>query len=46
MGKKGLWIIRREHTIGQVRFVYAEELRIGQREIALQTLYKRKIRKP
>ncbi|MBC7775240.1 MAG: hypothetical protein H7246_07365 [Phycisphaerae bacterium] len=46
LGKKGLFIIRYEKTIENFLLIYAEEIRIGQRELAFQTLYKRKIRKP
>ncbi len=46
VGKKGLLIIRYEREFEDFLLVYAEELRIGQRELAFQTLYKRKIRKP
>lgn len=46
LGKKGLLIVRYEKALGDFVLVYAEEIRIGQRELAFQTLYKRKIRKP
>ena len=46
MGKKGLFIVRYEIEAEDFCLVYAEEIRVRQREIAFQTLYKRKIRKP
>ncbi len=46
LGKKGLFIIRYEKTIENFLLIYAEEIRVRQRELAFQTLYKRKIRKP
>ena len=46
LGKKGLLIIRYEKTIENFLLIYAEEVRIRQRELAFQTLYKRKIRRP
>lgn len=44
--KKGLIVIRYEKKFKDYRLIYAEEIRFGQRELAFQTLYKRKIRKP
>lgn len=44
--KKGLLVIRYEKEFEDFILVYAEEIRFGQRELAFQTLYKRKIRKP
>ncbi len=44
--KKGLLIVRYEKQFEDFILIYAEEIRFGQREIAFQTLYKRKIRKP
>lgn len=45
LGKKGLFILRYEKTIENFLLIYAEEIRVRQRELAFQTLYKRKIRK-
>ncbi len=44
--KKGLLIVRYEKGFEDFLLIYAEEIRFGQGELAFQTLYKRKIRKP
>lgn len=46
IGKKGLIVVRYEKKIDDFLLVYAEGIRVGQKELAFQTLYKRKIRKP
>ena len=46
LGKKGLPIVKYEKIFDDFVLIYAEEIRFGRKEIAFQTLYKRKIRKP